>query len=128
MKWLALFLSFFFLVTHELVPHRHHEELSESEHHLEHQSATNLVDFFSLVFHQNLGSHHLQEMVVASTKSEVASKMELEKESIQHDFLSSNFKIPSSFSPSNSELFFQKVSLKSTLIHINHQRRGPPVG
>jgi hypothetical protein len=128
MKWLALFLSFFFLVTHELVPHRHHEELSESEHQKEHQSANNLVDFFSLVFHQNLGSHHLQEMVVASSKSEVAAKIELDKENIQHDFLSPKFKISSSFSPSNSELFFQKVSLKSTLFHVNHQRRGPPVG
>lgn len=128
MKWLALFLSFFFLVTHELVPHRHHEELSDTEHQKEHQSANNLVDFFSLVFHQNLGSHHLQEILVTSSKSEVASKMELEKESIQHDFLISNFKIPSSFSPSNSELFYQKVSVKSTIIHINHQRRGPPVG
>ena len=117
MKWIALFLSFFFLVTHELVPHRHHEELSESEHQKEHQSANNLVDFFSLVFHQNLGSHHLQEMVVASSKSEVASKMELDKENIQHDFLSPKFKISSSFSPSNSELFFQKVLLFLKLLN-----------
>ncbi len=128
MKWLALFVSFFFLVTHELVPHRHHEELTENEHQKEHLNANNLVDFFSLVFHQNLGNHHLQEMVVASSKSEVATKMELDKENIPPDFLFPIFKISSSFPHSNSELYFQKVPLKSTLFHVNHQRRGPPAG
>lgn len=128
MKWLALFLSFFFLVTHELVPHRHHEELTESEHQKEHQSANDFVDFFSLVFHQNLGSHHLQEIVVSSSENQVSSKMELEKKSIRHQFVSTTSILPSSYSSSNSQLFFQKVSLKSTFLHFNHQRRGPPAG
>jgi len=128
MKWIALFLSFFFLITHELVPHRHHEELTESEHQSEHQSANDIVDFFSLVFHQNLGNHHLQEILVSSSENQVSSKMELEKKSIRHDFISTTSNFPFSSFSSNSQLFFQKVYLKSTLFHFNHQRRGPPLG
>jgi hypothetical protein len=128
MKWLALFVSFFFLVTHELVPHRHHEELTENEHQREHQEAQNVIDFLSLVFHQNLGGHHLQEILVASTEQEIPNHVQVQK-------------IKFSQIKPYSELTYISKNKSSKTIHLNdqsnpyflflssnHQRRGPPVG
>ena len=128
MKWITLFLSFFFLVTHELIPHRHHEELSAKEHEKEHQEAQDVIDFFSLVFHQNLGNHHLQEVIVAQPKDYSNAHQSINKAKASKLILNS-------FSSKSISLLEEAIGfetkndfLNSIFYQNNPLRRGPPMG
>ena len=128
MKWLALFLSFFFLVTHELIPHRHHEELSANEHEKEHQEAKDVIDFFSLVFHQNLGNHHLQEVIVAQPKDYSNAHQSINKANLSELILNSFSSKPLAFLEDAMGFETENDFLNSIFYQNNPLRRGPPMG
>ena len=48
------------LILHSLVPHHHHDELSDEEHEIEHDSAETLLDYLELLFHVDAGDGHLE--------------------------------------------------------------------
>lgn len=125
---MALFLSFFFLVTHELVPHRHHEELTENEHQKEHRNAQNVMDFFSLVFHQNLGGHHLQEILVTTNQQEISNQVQVQEIKVhQYSNLPSNLYFSQNkFSKANRPN--DSANPYFSFFNSYHQRRGPPLG
>ena len=40
------------LLLHVMIPHRHHEEMTFSEHERSHEHAKNIIDYLELAFHQ----------------------------------------------------------------------------
>lgn len=128
MKWITLFLSFFFLVTHELIPHRHHEELSAKEHEKEHQEAQDVIDFFSLVFHQNLGNHHLQEVIVAQPKDYSNAHQSINKAKASKLILNSLASKPLASLEDAIGFETENEFFNSNFFKNNPLRRGPPKG
>lgn len=49
-----------FLILHNVTPHLHHDEMRETRHNEEHQTADNLFDWLSLTFHNDMGEGHLE--------------------------------------------------------------------
>jgi len=43
-----------------MTPHFHHNEMSEEQHHEEHEESDNLLDWLSLSFHNDAGAGHLE--------------------------------------------------------------------
>jgi len=58
------------IVLHSLVPHQHGEEYA-NEGSITNQSTTNIFDYISLVFHFNLGEHHLENFLTPEADIEV---------------------------------------------------------
>ncbi|MEZ4885867.1 MAG: hypothetical protein R3E32_14130 [Chitinophagales bacterium] len=57
---ILFFIAGFFLFLHNVTPHLHHSEMSETKHNQEHQAANNLFDWLSLTFHNDMGKGHLE--------------------------------------------------------------------
>ena len=45
---------------HTVVPHVHHDQISDAQHEEEHLSADSWKDYLQLVFHVDLGDDHLE--------------------------------------------------------------------
>lgn len=43
-----------------MLPHAHHDELSDDDHELVHQSADSILDYIKLIFHTDMGEGHLE--------------------------------------------------------------------
>ena len=48
------------LLLHNITPHFHHGEISETQHDEEHQDAESLLDWLALTFHSDLGEGHME--------------------------------------------------------------------
>jgi hypothetical protein len=40
------------ILFHSLIPHRHHEEMTNVEHNIAHENANDLIDYLGLIFHE----------------------------------------------------------------------------
>ena len=45
---------------HSVVPHVHHDQISDAQHEEEHLSADSWKDYIKLIFHTDLGDGHLE--------------------------------------------------------------------
>lgn len=59
------------LSIHQVVPHHHHDEISEEEHVSEHASAHTFWEYLQLALHQELGNDDLTTSTPAVEKSNV---------------------------------------------------------
>lgn len=48
------------LLSHNIIPHFHHNEMSQQAHEEDHKNADNLWDWLKLAFHNDLGDGHLE--------------------------------------------------------------------
>lgn len=60
------------LSVHQVVPHHHHDEVTEEEHISEHASAHTFWEYLQLAFHQELGN---DDLVTSTTTVEKASSI-----------------------------------------------------
>ncbi len=58
---LSILLAGTLLLLHGVLPHDHHEELEETIHVTQHESASGLLDFLALAFHLDQGEGHLDD-------------------------------------------------------------------
>jgi hypothetical protein len=56
----------FLLLSHQLMPHQHHSELSAGVHAEQHMNADTLFDWLELLFHEDFGNErHLADFTVS---------------------------------------------------------------
>jgi hypothetical protein len=124
MKRGLLFLSLFFFVLHASVPHRHHDELTKTEHEKEHQIQHHFLGYFSLALHNNLGSHHLQDALISHSLESLSS---IQQDAID-SYLSPEGHIFQTVKTKKSSCLslLEKRKTKSCFSSDGH-RRGPPV-
>jgi hypothetical protein len=57
----------FLLLSHQMLPHRHHSDLLASENLEQHSGADSIFEFLQLIFHEDLGSErHLADITINS--------------------------------------------------------------
>lgn len=60
-KTISLVLAGALLLLHSLVAHKHHSELDEATHVVQHEEADDLYDYLQLIFHIDMGGDHLKD-------------------------------------------------------------------
>lgn len=58
---IGFFLATILLMLHSVLPHQHHDELSQEEHLAQNEEARTWLDYLKLAFHTDLGDSHLEE-------------------------------------------------------------------
>jgi hypothetical protein len=48
------------VLIHNTLPHQHHSEMEDMEHSIEHQAASNVLEYLQLAFHLDMGGDHLE--------------------------------------------------------------------
>ncbi|MEQ9468133.1 MAG: hypothetical protein RLN88_12015 [Ekhidna sp.] len=62
---IGMFLAVSLLMAHTLMPHKHHSNVNDEDHFIEHAQAESLLDYIRLAFHVSPGENHLEEFQTA---------------------------------------------------------------
>jgi hypothetical protein len=66
-QFIVQFIAVLILLVHSIVPHHHHDELSEWEHQQEHLEASNILDYLALSLHFDHPDGQLEEFTTAQS-------------------------------------------------------------